>query len=312
MTANGYYFSKNKQGFIPEMLKKIYTMRKQYKGMMLEQDALYEKTQDTKHKILRDQYDSTQHALKIQINALYGALGNAWFRYFDIRMAEATTSTGQVVIKWTEKSVNKYLNTLLKTKGEDYVVGIDTDSVFVSLEAFVNKMYKGNVPEVHKVVDMISKFSDDKLIPMMAEGFAELTEYLNCYEPRLVIKNEVIGNKGIFVKRKRYVINVYSSEGVKYEEPKLKVRGLEIVRTSTPEVCRSAIKEAIKVMFDGGEEATQTYIKQFKKNFVNYSSLYRIWCGTFCKLYFRTRYNTVIRLCCSCCSTNYWIFSGSR
>lgn len=267
MTANGYYFSREKQGFIAEMVDNIYNMRKEYKNLMLQQEKLYEETKDEKAKILQGQYNATQHALKIQINSLYGAMGNSWFRYFDPRMAEAITVTGQTVIKWTEKVVNGYLNSILKTD-EDYVVGIDTDSVFVRLDGLVNKLYKGNLPETSQVIDVLSKFSDDKLVPVMHEGYKEIFEYLNCFKERLVIKNEVIGDKGIFVKRKRYVINVHINEGTRYHEPKLKVRGLEIVRTSTPESCRNSIREAVKLMFSGGEVAVQEYIKEFKKEFL--------------------------------------------
>jgi len=268
MAANGYYFSREKQGFLPNMIERIYDMRKQYKKLMLEAEQHYEDHGDENSKIMQVQYNATQHALKILMNSVYGALGNAWFRYFDPRIAEAITLTGQTVIKWTEIEVNKYLNELLQSENEDYVVGIDTDSVFVRLDSFVHKLYKDNLPDKSTVVAMLSKFSDDKLIPMMADGYKDFSDYLNAYKERLVIKNEVIGDKGVFVKRKRYVINVYSNEGTIYHEPKLKVRGLEIVRTSTPESCRKSIKEAVKVMFEGGEDAVQEYITEFKKKFL--------------------------------------------
>ena len=71
--------------------------------------------------------NNEQMAYKIMLNSLYGACANKWFRYFDLRIAEAITMNGQMVIKWTEKYVNQYLQKILETD-KDYVIAMDTDS----------------------------------------------------------------------------------------------------------------------------------------------------------------------------------------
>lgn len=268
LAANGWYFTKEKQGFLPEMVETGYEMRKHYKGLMIKAQEEYERTMDPKTKILAGQYEAMQYALKISLNALYGALGNVYFRYFDVRLAEAVTLTGQATILLTEKNTNEYLNKVIGTKDKDYVVGIDTDSVFLCLDEFIKKVYGGNAPDDKtKVIDVMDRFSEDKLIPIMSDGYDRLYEYLNAFKQRMVIKRESLGDKGLWVAKKRYVINVHDNEGVRYHEPKLKIKGLEIVRTSTPEICRDAIKEAVKVMFDKGESETQEYIRRFRKLF---------------------------------------------
>lgn len=268
MAANGCYFTKEKQGFLPEMVESGYEMRKYYKNLMIRAQDEYEKTQDPKKKELAGQYDSLQRAFKIQLNSLYGALGTIYFRYFDIRLAEAVTVTGQTTILLTEKKTNEYLNNLLGTGNYDYVVGIDTDSVFLRLGKFIDRIYNGKLPkDASDIITTMDKFGEDKLIPVMTKGYDHLYAYLNGFKPRMVIKRESLGDRGLWVAKKRYVINVYDNEGVRYHEPKLKIKGLEIVRTSTPEMCRDAIKKAVGIMFNEGEEATQKYIADFKLKF---------------------------------------------
>lgn len=202
------------------------------------------------------------------MNSVYGALGNSYFRYFDVRLAEAVTVTGQTTIRLTQKRTNEYLNTLLGTDGYDYVIGIDTDSVFLRLGNFIKKIYKDGLPtDTTNIIDVMDKFGEDKIIPVMGKGYDWLYEYLNAFKQRMVIKRESLGDKGLWVAKKRYVINVYDNEGVRYHEPKLKIKGLEIVRTSTPEMCRDAIREAVRVMFNEGEKSTQEYIAEFRKRF---------------------------------------------
>lgn len=271
MAANGYYFSREKQGFIPEIVENMYSMRKEYKKKMSQKNKEAEKTRNPKTKIEAQQYDSIQHAYKIALNSLYGALGSRWFRYFDIRMAEAITCTGQAVIKTTEKNVNKYLNRVLKNETDkDYVIAIDTDSVFVNFEDLLIKIYGSKIPDVNTVIDTLDKISRDKMIPMMATGYVKLHEYLNTFKPRMEIDREVLGDQGIWVAKKKYVINVWDNEGVRYHEPHFKIRGLEIIRTSTPEAVRDAIKKSVRVIFDGGESAVQDYIKKFREEFFEY------------------------------------------
>lgn len=267
MAANGWCFSKEKQGFIPAIVEKLYELRKDFKNKMLVAEAELQKKDD---KVLKDkigQYNATQYALKIALNSLYGAMANKSFRYFDVRIAGAITLSGQTVVRWTEQKTNKLLSSILK-KQKDYIIAIDTDSVFLCFEDLMDKFYPDQ-SDVRKMIRIIDKIAEEKILPEMAVGFDELFSYLNGYKPRMVIKRESLADKGIWVAKKKYVMNVYNNEGVEYAEPKLKIRGLEIVRTSTPEICRDNIKKAVEIMFNKGEEATQDFIADFKKKFIN-------------------------------------------
>lgn len=268
MAANGWCFSKKKQGFIPEIVENLYELRKEFKNKMLAAEAdLQKKDDDKKLKELIGQYNATQYALKIALNSLYGAMANKSFRYFDVRIAGAITLTGQTVVRWTEQRTNKLLSSILKVN-KDYIIAIDTDSVFLCLEDLIDKFYPDQ-SDPRKIIRIMDKIAEEKILPEMAVGFEELFSYLNGYKQRMVIKRESLADRGIWVAKKKYVMNVYNNEGVEYAEPKLKIKGLEIVRTSTPEMCRDNIKKAVEIMFNGGELATQLFIEEFKKKFIN-------------------------------------------
>ena len=268
MTANGQYFSREKQGLIPSIVEDIYTKRKDFKKKMLELDKKFQKdTTDTKLKDEISRYDATQYALKIMLNSLYGALAQSSFRYFDNRIAGGVTMTGQAVIRSCESSTNKYLNSLLKTDS-DYVIAMDTDSIFLTLESLIKKYVKKDYP-MEKIIDIMDSISNDKILPMMSESFKNLSSYLNVYKSRLTIKRECLADQGIWCKKKKYVMNVYDNEGVRYAQPYLKIKGLEIVRSSTPEICREAMKKGVNIIFDKSksESDIHRHIEEFKQSF---------------------------------------------
>ena len=152
-------------------------------------------------------------------------MGNEFFRFFDIRMAEAITTAGQLSIRWIEKKINEYMNGLLKTKDEDYVIASDTDSIYLNMGPLVNKVYSGN-PDPSKVIEFMDKVCDQKIQPFIDSSYQELKEYLNAYQQRMEMKRESLANKAIWVAKKNYVLNVYNSEGVAYAKPKLKMMGI--------------------------------------------------------------------------------------
>ena len=210
-------------------------------------------------------------AIKILLNSLYGALGNKWFRFFDVRQAEAITLSGQLSIKWIEKRVNEYLNKILSTKGADYVIASDTDSLYISFDKFVNKAIdEGEISQksdTGEVVSFLDKLADKVLEPFINKSYKELAEIMNAYEQKMIMSREVIADKGIWTAKKRYILNVHDSEGVRYTDPKLKMMGIEAVKSSTPQICRAKIKEALYIIMNENEEAVQKFIKTFEKDF---------------------------------------------
>jgi len=213
-------------------------------------------------------YHNFQLTKKIQLNSAYGAMGNQYFRFYDIRLAEAVTLSGQLVIQWIAKDVNFYLNRLLKTDSIEYVFYIDTDSIYVCLENLVDKIYpNSSLVEKQKIVSALDKFCEDKIQSVIDESCKRLKQYLNCRSQKMQMKREAIADRGIWTAKKRYILNVYDNEGVRYEPSLLKIQGIEAIKSSTPEVCRSKISEAIKIMLNGTELDLQKFVKIFREEF---------------------------------------------
>lgn len=213
-------------------------------------------------------YHNFQLTKKIQLNSAYGAMGNKYFRFYDIRLAEAVTISGQLVIQWLAKDINKYLNTLLKTESVDYVIAIDTDSIYLNLKNLVNMIYKDGMPEdKSKVVDFLDKVAEEKIQKIIDKSCNNLRVYLNARSQKMQMKRESIADKAIWTAKKRYILNVYDVEGVRYETPKLKLQGIEAVKSSTPEVCRQKIKDAIKLILTKSQTDLHKYIADFKDEF---------------------------------------------
>ena len=211
-------------------------------------------------------FDNFQMARKIQINSLYGALGNQYFRHYRLDNAEAITLTGQVSIRWIERKINEFVNKALKTEDKDYVIASDTDSVYINLGDLVEKAVPKGTP-TEKTVDILDKFCEDRIVPFIDKSYDELSDYLNCMEKTLVMKRECIAERGIWTAKKRYILNVHNSEGVQYAEPKLKIMGIEAIKSSTPSECRQALKEIFKVIVTGSEDKTQDAIRHFRNHF---------------------------------------------
>ena len=214
-------------------------------------------------------YSNFQMARKICLNSLYGALGNQWFRHYRLDNAEAITLTGQVAIRWIERKINEYVNKVLKTEDTDYVIASDTDSIYLNLGDLVSRVSPSGVLSSERVVSILDQFCEDKIVPFIDESYDELSDYLQCYEKTLVMKRECIAEKGIWTAKKRYILNVWDNEGVKYQEPKLKMMGIEAVKSSTPAPCRQYIKDCLNIIMGGTEEELITYVEEKRKEHMN-------------------------------------------
>ena len=266
ITPNGAQFRTDKRGFLPELMDTLYQERVIYKKKMLEAKSMYQKTGDKKYENEIATNFNIQLARKIALNSAYGAIGNQYFRYFDIRHAEGITMAGQLTIRWIERDVNKFLNNLLKTKDVVYVVASDTDSIYVKLGSFVDKIFKDK-SDTRKIVKVMDKFCEETLQPAIDKSFDRLAKYVSAFDQKMIMKREVIANKGIWTAKKRYILNVYNEEGVDLKEPKLKIMGIEAVKSSTPAPCRVKIKEALKVIMNKDEAALIQFIEDFRKHF---------------------------------------------
>ena len=234
----------------------------------------YKDLSDVELKRLHDQtvkditkYNNFQMAKKIALNSAYGAVGNQYFRYYKVENAEAITLSGQVSIRWIENKVNGYLNKLLSTEEIDYVVASDTDSIYINFGPLVDKFFSHKTDDKAKVVTILDQICQDKLEPFIEESYEELASYVNAYDQKMQMKRENIADRGIWTAKKRYILNVWDSEGVRYEDPKLKIMGIEAVKSSTPAPCRTMIKDALKLMMSGTEEDVIDFIDKSRDKF---------------------------------------------
>jgi DNA polymerase elongation subunit (family B) len=265
--ANGAQYRKDVRGFLPELMEKIYKDRTIYKKKMLAAKQQYEKT---KTKTLEKEIarcNNIQMARKIQLNSAYGAIGNQYFRYYKLANAEAITLSGQVSIRWIENRMNGYINKILKTDGEDYVIASDTDSIYLNLGPLVERVYEGREKTNEGVVTFLNKVCETQFEPFIEGAYEELAKYVSAYDNKMVMARENIADRGIWTAKKRYILNVWDSEGVRYEEPKLKMMGIEAVKSSTPAPCRSMIKDALKLIMSGTEDNVIDYIDNCRKEF---------------------------------------------
>jgi DNA polymerase elongation subunit (family B) len=265
--ANGAQYRKDIHGFLPEMMQRIYDERTIYKKRMLHAKQQYETAPSVALQKDIAKFNNIQMARKIQLNSAYGAIGNQYFRYYNLANAEAITLSGQVSIRWIENKMNSYLNKILKTEDVDYVIASDTDSIYLNMGPFVHSVFKDRKASDESIVGFLDKVCKVEFEKYIENSYKELATYVNAYEQKMQMKRENIANKGIWTAKKRYILNVWDSEGVRYEKPKLKMMGIEAVKSSTPGPCRVAIKEALQTIMNGTETDVQNFIKKFRQKF---------------------------------------------
>ena len=265
--ANGAQYRKDIHGFLPEMMQKIYDERKIYKGKMLAAKKQFEETGDPKLQDDISAFNNIQMARKIQLNSAYGAIGNQYFRYYNLANAEAITLSGQVSIRWIENKMNAYLNKLLNTENKDYVIASDTDSIYICLDLLVRSVFASRDVSKESIVSFLDRACQDRIEPFISRSYEELARYVNAYDQKMFMKRETIANKGIWTAKKRYILNAWDIEGVRFTEPKLKMMGIEAVKSSTPASCRTAIKDALKVIMNGTQDDVQEFVANFRKKF---------------------------------------------
>jgi DNA polymerase elongation subunit (family B) len=281
VAANGARYSKEKTGFMPLLVTKMYAERVQYKKQMLQEKQRLEEIEGRLRRNPTDElrerhaecvksvtkWSNFQMVRKICLNSLYGAIGNQYFRHYRLDNAEAITLTGQVAIRWIERKMNEFLNKCLQSEEYDYVIASDTDSIYLNLGPLVRTVFGDGECDASRVVPVLNQFCEDKIVPYIDASYKELSDYLNCYEETLIMKRECIAERGIWTAKKRYILNVWDNEGVRYEEPKLKMMGIEAVKSSTPAPCRKYIADSLKILMSGTEDELIDYVAQIKTEF---------------------------------------------
>lgn len=276
VAGNGHFFSNEFVGLMPDIQKQMFADRKEYKKKMLiaekrlaalkETDIGYEECD-----IEVTKYKNLQLAKKTQLNSIYGALGCEYFRYYDLRVSEAITLSGQLVIKYIISKVNKFLNDKSNTVDKNYIAAGDTDSIHLTLGSYVNLHFTREEQKNNKniVIDFIDNFCKNELDPFIDKSYQELSSEMNCIENKMHMKREKIIESGIYTGKKRYAFLIWDEEGVRYSYPKLKITGIETQRSSTPKLAKEKLKEGIMICLDGEEKDIQTFVHTFKMDCLN-------------------------------------------
>ena len=273
VAANGITFRRDVRGFLPALMETMYEERKMYKNKMLQckaelknldSSASKEQIKTLKNNISK--FHNFQLVRKIQLNSAFGAIGNQYFRYYDLDLAEAITVSGQLAIRWIERSLNTFLNTTIGTTGCDFVIASDTDSVYICLDKLVQKVMPN--ADNHKIVKFLDKSCKDIIDPFIESKYKELATLMNAYSQKMHMKRESISNKGIWTAKKRYMLNVYMAEDdVLLDKPEMKIMGIETSRSSTPQIVREALTKAIHIIMNGNEASLREFVDNFRKEF---------------------------------------------
>ena len=264
LCANGTHYTTKFQGFLPKLMEKIYEDRTIYKKKMLAAKQQYEKTPTIELKKEISRCNNIQMARKIQLNSAYGAIGNEHFRYYKLEIAEAITLSGQLAIRWIGDRMNAYLNKILKTEGEDYVIASDTDSMYLNLGPLVERIYKGREKTPESIVTFLDKVCSMELEKYIESSYQELADYLNAYAQKMTMKRENIAERGFWTAKKRYVLNVWDSEGVRYNKAKMKICGMETARSSTPSYFRDKLIQAYTIIITKTNDELIEFIDNIK------------------------------------------------
>lgn len=272
--ANRATFRKDSHGIFPQVAEKMFASRKAFKKHAIAAANEIEqlKEANASPEIISAKrgeeatYDAKQMAFKIALNSLYGASANQFFRFNNTDIAEGITMTGQLVIRFISNRLNAHLNKMFKTTDFDYVIFNDTDSAGLNFKYLVDKMFPDQ-SDTQKIVNFLDSFTKTHIDPFLETEFARLTEYLNAYKNMLVMKREVIADRGLWRGKKHYILQVWDKEGIRYTKPKLKMMGIETAKSSTPKIVRGSLEQAIKILLNGSEDDLQSYVKEFKKLF---------------------------------------------
>ncbi|MCG7944976.1 MAG: hypothetical protein N0C84_01370 [Candidatus Thiodiazotropha taylori] len=258
MAASGYRFDNSFEGVIPKLMREMYENRKAFKKQMIEKQK---RGEDATREHLK------QYVLKILLNSGYGALNNPYFRWFDMRLGKSITLSGQYVIQVAERVINEWMNRAVGTTGKDYIIAIDTDSNYVNFQPLVDKHFSNKSQE--ELVDIIDKISSQKLQEALDKGFEEAANYMTARDQKMVMEREAIASSAFWTAKKRYAMCVWDMEGVRMpkDKPKIKIQGLEAIRSSTPYVCRQPLLDVINLALLQDETSVHSYIKEFKDQF---------------------------------------------
>ena len=251
ITPNGQIFKKDVHGFLPQIIEKMFSDRKKYKNIMLDYEKeletlnsdlekrMHNYSDEMKEEVRRElknniaKFDNLQANKKICLNSSFGASGNQFFRFYDIRQAEAITTYGQLAIKWIQKHVNNYLNELLGTKGADYIIASDTDSCVGETEIYVDD-------EKQKIEDVYRKYANNtNLINQRDENdfihdISSENLVTKSYKDGKIVNDKIVKIMKHRVKKRMFSIKIDGKEVIITEDHSIMIKRDGILMETRP------------------------------------------------------------------------------
>ena len=206
--------------------------------------------------VMQHKFDKLQHSAKILLNSLYGALGTPYFRFFNIWCAEAITLTGQSCTAQSYAVFNEFQQGILGDNVDRVIAG-DTDSAYIDLTELILKLTGST--DLDLVIDKVAKLCDVVLAEKLEDKFEQFAVNINAMKNTIDMKREVIG-EAVFVAKKNNVIRVYDNEGLRYATPKMKITGLEAIRSATPKFFQKKLIEGYGLIFKNDEAAVHRFV----------------------------------------------------
>jgi DNA polymerase elongation subunit (family B) len=257
ISNNGIIYRTDKLGLIPTLLSEWFDKRTEYR-------KLAKKFSDEGDEDQAGYFNRRQHIQKIVLNSMYGVLGLPVFRFYDLDNAEATTKTGQSLIKFTKKLGNHFYNKELGTE-KDYCIYIDTDSVFYSAVPLIEHRFPNQnlsdvmmTQRINEIATEVQGFLN-KSYDYFAQKFCNLNKH------RFEIKQEIVAKSGLFIVKKRYGMKVISDNGIQVN--KTMVKGLDTVRSNFAPLFRKLLADVLDDILGSVPKSKIDHrITRFKKN----------------------------------------------
>jgi DNA polymerase elongation subunit (family B) len=263
ISPSGSLYDRTSEGMLSQLMSKYYSERKHYKKLQKEAERANQTNPTSQLAIDISTYNNIQMAKKIAMNSAYGVLGSPYFRYYNLANATSITHTGQVAIRWVSNKINTFIAELV-CKGKDRIIANDTDSMFIDFNDLVVANCKGMTNE--QIVDYLDEYCQTIISPKIEDIYNQLGKYLNVHKQCLTMVRDTISSKFLITGKKRYISYVYDSEGVRYKEPKMKVVGLEVVRSSTPKCFRDKLKSAYLIIINSDNKELIKYVEQVRND----------------------------------------------
>lgn len=244
ISGYGTVFTQSHKGFIPTILEEWYRDRKVFKKKMVEaKKKMKECTPGSDEYKAYEQeaayYNRVQFIKKLLLNSTYGCLGNKFFKFYDIRMAESTTRSGREALMHMVKTVALHLDGEYVFPSPSCIYG-DTDSCYAKAPA-------QNLEEALRVAKIIEKKVNESFPVFAEQKFFCIGEFKELIKAEL----DTIADRSIFIKKKYYVMHLLYSDGLPSE--KMKIMGLQIKKTTIPKPISKTLTNFLEEFLKGAE-----------------------------------------------------------